>query len=65
MWSELFLCNRELLLEEMDRFSEAFSQLRNALAGEDRETMRRMMRLSAERREKFDKLPVPDETDAE
>lgn len=55
MWSELFLCNREALLDEMDRFDAAFDRLRAALAEGDRETMRAMMRLSGERREKFDK----------
>lgn len=55
MWSELFLCNRDALLEEMDRFSAAFDRLRGTLADGDRETMRDMMRLSGERREKFDK----------
>lgn len=55
MWSELFLVNKEHLLKEMDLFAENFSALRNALAGEDREEMRRMMRLSTERRSWFDK----------
>lgn len=55
MWSELFLCNREALLEEMDRFADEFAHLRKALADGNREEMRRMMRFSSERREKFDK----------
>ena len=55
MWSELFLCNRDALLEEMDRFSDEFTHLRKALADGNREELRRMMRLSGERREKFDK----------
>lgn len=67
MWSELFLCNRDALLEEMDRFSAAFDRLRRTLADRDRDTMRGMMRLSGERREKFDKPTVrtrisPEET---
>lgn len=55
MWSELFLCNREALLEEMDRFADEFAHLRKALADGNREELRRMMRFSSERREKFDK----------
>ena len=55
MWSELFLCNREALLEEMDRFADKFAHLRRALADGNREELRRMMRFSSERREKFDK----------
>lgn len=55
MWSELFLWNREALLAEMDNFSDAFATLRQALAAGDAEKLREMMRLSGERREKFDK----------
>lgn len=55
MWSELFLMNRTALLRQMDRFSEAFSRLRQALSDEDRETMREMMRISTQRRALFDK----------
>ena len=55
MWSELFLMNRTALLRQMDRFSEAFSRLRQALSDEDRETMREMMRVSTQRRALFDK----------
>lgn len=55
MWSELFLCNKDALLEEMDHFAAEFAHLRKALADGNREELRRMMRLSSERREKFDK----------
>ncbi len=55
MWSELFLMNRTALLRQMDRFSEAFFRLRQALSDEDRETMREMMRVSTQRRALFDK----------
>ncbi len=55
MWSELFLWNRDELLCQMNKFEAAFDHLRRALADGDREEMRRMMRLSGERREKFDK----------
>lgn len=55
MWSELFLCNREALLLEMDRFEAAFDALRQTLLTGDREKMREMMRLSTARRAKFEK----------
>ena len=55
MWSELFLMNKTALLRQMDRFSEAFSRLRQALSDDDRETMREMMRISTQRRALFDK----------
>lgn len=55
MWSELFIANKEKLLAEMDRFRAKFDELEYALKNDDREKMREMMRLSTERREKFDK----------
>lgn len=55
MWSELFLLNKDALLREMDIFMDRFGELRRTLAEGDRDTMRAMMRLSGERREKFDK----------
>lgn len=55
MWSELFLMNRDELLSQMDLFLEHFTLLRNALERGDAETMKSMMRLSAERRRYFDK----------
>lgn len=55
MWSELFLLNKDALLEEMDLFMEQFSRMRDMLRNDDKEGLRRMMRLSGERREKFDK----------
>ena len=55
MWSELFLLNKDALLHEMDLFMDRFGELRRTLAEGDRDTMREMMRLSGERREKFDK----------
>lgn len=55
MWSELFLENREVLLEEMDRFRDAFEQLYTTVRDSDREKMREMMRISTARRSLFDK----------
>ncbi|MBO4453347.1 MAG: prephenate dehydrogenase [Clostridia bacterium] len=55
MWSELFLLNRETLLDEMDKYRESFEALYATIKNEDREAMRDMMRLSSERRRKFNK----------
>lgn len=55
MWSELFLMNKETLLEQMDKFLSEFGKLRETLENGDRETMREMMRISTARRALFDK----------
>ncbi len=55
MWSELFLINKQPLLDEMAKFREAFDQLEKAIREDDREEMCRMMRVSTERRAKFDR----------
>ena len=62
MWSELFLLNRDELVKQMDLFSEKFELLRNSIANGDRETIRRMMRLSTERRKYFDVKKEDDES---
>ena len=62
MWSELFLLNRDELVRQMDLFSEKFELLRNSIANGDRETIRRMMRLSTERRKYFDVKKEDDES---
>lgn len=55
MWSELFMLNREVLLDEMDNFVQTFNKLYNTLKDENVEEMRNMMRLSTQRRKLFDK----------
>ena len=55
MWSELFLSNREHLLEQMDLFAKRFGDLRDALAAGDTARMRQMMKTSTERRRAFDR----------
>ncbi len=55
MWSELFLSNKKVLLSEMDKFLSAFSELYQKIKNDDREGMREMMRISTERRKRFDK----------
>ena len=55
MWSELFLLNKETLLEQMDKFLAEFGKLRSTLENDDKETMREMMKISTARRALFDK----------
>ena len=55
MWSELFLLNKETLLDQMDKFLAEFEKLRKTLETGDRETMREMMKISTARRALFDK----------
>ena len=55
MWSELFMCNREMLLHHMDAFSDAFAAFRQMLQDGDVEGMREAMRKSTVRRALFDK----------
>ena len=55
MWSELFIANKDVLLSQMDMFSEKFNELRGMLENEDVDGMRAMMRHSTERRALFDK----------
>ena len=56
MWSELFSINKSALMEQMELFSSAFAQLKTAIAEDDVDTVRRMMRLSTQRRINFDHI---------
>lgn len=55
MWSELFVANKDILLNQMDMFMEKFNELKLMLETEDIDGMRKMMRHSTERRALFDK----------
>ncbi len=55
MWSELFLLNKNELLQQMDLFIGQFKALKDAIATEDRDKMKEMMKLSTHRRGFFDK----------
>ena len=55
MWSELFLANKDMLLEEMNRFINKFNDLKTMLETDDVDGMRAMMRHSTQRRALFDK----------
>lgn len=55
MWSELFVANKDVLLEQMNMFINKFNDLKTMLQNEDIDGMRAMMRHSTERRALFDK----------
>ncbi len=55
MWSELFVANKDLLLNQMDMFMDKFKELKTMLEAEDIDGMRKMMRHSTKRRALFDK----------
>ena len=55
MWSELFVANKDVLIEQMNLFMDKFISLKSMLENEDIDGMRAMMRHSTERRALFDK----------
>ena len=55
VWSELFLLNKESLIEQMDLFRKEFDKFERFLRDDDKEGMLEMMRLSTKRRKLFDK----------
>lgn len=55
MWSELFVANKDVLLEQMNMFIDKFNCLKSMLEDDDVDGMRQMMRHSTERRALFDK----------
>ena len=55
MWSELFVANKDVLLDQMNLFLDKFNALKTMLEAEDVDGMRAMMRHSTERRALFDK----------
>ncbi|MBQ8605385.1 MAG: prephenate dehydrogenase [Clostridia bacterium] len=58
MWSELFLLNKDVLLREMDKFRRSFNDMYDKLESADRDGLREMMRVSTERRRRFDKKEI-------
>jgi len=55
MWSELFVANKDVLLDQMNMFIKKFNDLKAMLEAEDVDGMRAMMRHSTQRRALFDK----------
>jgi prephenate dehydrogenase len=54
MWSELFLLNRDILIENIDCFSSELQRLRGLLIANDRPGLQEMFRKSTARRMQFD-----------
>lgn len=55
MWTELFLLNKDILLDETNQFIDAISHFRDALANEDEQEMKRLFIQSTQRRKLFNK----------
>ena len=55
MWSELFLMNKDSLISQMDRFTDELTQIRKLIVEEDSEGLKEKMRLSTEKRMRFDR----------
>ena len=55
MWSELFVANKDVLVNQMNMFIDKFNALKAMLETEDIDGMRAMMRHSTQRRALFDK----------
>ena len=55
MWSELFLLNKDEIVEQMNLFEQHFGKLKECIQNDDREGIRVLMRLSTKRRKVFDK----------
>ena len=55
MWSELFLLNKEPLLDMMQLFRDDFDKLMEYIKNDDKDAIMEMMRVSTERRKLFNK----------
>ena len=55
MWSELFVLNKQPLIQQMNLFIDEFLKLKSYLEKNDVDSMRKMMRYSTQRRALFDK----------
>lgn len=55
MWSELFMLNKEPLLQQMEVFMDEFGALKRLIAEEDVPALREKMKLSTQRRALFDR----------
>lgn len=55
LWSELFLLNKDILLDEIDQFLDATKHFRDSLEKEDIDEMKRLFIQSANRRKLFNK----------
>jgi prephenate dehydrogenase len=58
MWTELFMQNREYLLEELDIFERNLEQFRYAIKGNDSQMLKTLLAKGRERRAKLNQLNV-------
>lgn len=54
MWSELFLMNKDILISQMDMFIDTICELRDKISKNDRDAIKKMMRMSTNQRILFD-----------
>lgn len=52
MWSSLFLCNKEALLNEINIIISSLSEYRDAMENDDIDTLREILKIGRERKEK-------------
>lgn len=57
MWTELFLFNKDILLEEIEAFEASLDAFKLALQNDDEQAMKNLFIQSTNRRKKFDKKP--------
>ncbi len=55
MWSELFIENKDVLINQIDIFTKQMDNIKQALIDNDEEKLKEIMRLSTSRRAYFDK----------
>lgn len=55
LWSELFFLNRDILIEEIDTFSQELAHLKDTLLHEDEDELKRLFIQSTARRKQFDR----------
>lgn len=54
MWSELFLSNKQALIEQTNLFIETLQQIKKTIVDEDRETLKQLLKQAKEKRRLFD-----------
>lgn len=63
MWTELFLCNRSSLIQEIDEIIRHLQEYRDALAQEDSKTLQILLKEGSDRKIRIDQdNPLPEES---
>ena len=63
MWAELFLFNKDALLEELDLFLGSLEEYRRAIAEDDRQTLEKLLRDGRERKERLEQSAKGEKTE--